>query len=232
MALIRFPAGEQRSGSTGGVVYSHNRAGAYIRARSVPVNPNTTRQSTIRGYLAALSNAWYSILTQSQRNEWDQYAANVPVFGKLGQTFYLTGQQTYVKLNTPRLQSGLPVVTVAPVDYQDAPGFVNFSATASGATQFVTVSWGGWTTWENLDDAGMLVSLGIPQIASRKFFNGPWRYNDVVLGDAAVPASSPAVLGTTPWVIQEGQRLWVKARISMPDGRLGVPATYDFLCSA
>lgn len=232
MALIRFPAGEQRSGSTGGVVYSHNRAGPYIRARSIPVNPNTDRQSTVRGYLTSLANAWYQILDQDQRDEWDQYAANVTVYGKLGQSFNLTGQQTYIKLNTPRLQADLPVVNDAPVDYQSAPGFVNFHASASAATQFVTVVWGGWQTWEALDDAGMLVSVGIPQLPSRKFFNGPWRYNDVVPGDALTPATSPAVLGTSPWILNEGQRIWVRARITMPDGRLGDIAVTNFLCAA
>ena len=58
MALIRYAEGQQRSGSIGASVYSHNRYGAYIRARSVPVNPNTDRQVAIRNAIRALTIAW------------------------------------------------------------------------------------------------------------------------------------------------------------------------------
>ena len=45
---VVLPEGQQRSGSIGGATWSHNSSGAYIRARSIPVNPNTDRQNAVR----------------------------------------------------------------------------------------------------------------------------------------------------------------------------------------
>jgi hypothetical protein len=232
MALIRYPLGEQRSGRTGGVVHSHNRAGPYNRAASIPVNPQTTRQNVIRGYMTSLSNAWFNILTQDQRDAWDQYGASKPVKNRLGMTMYLTGQNQYVRCNVPRLQAGFTVINEGPTNLTDAPGILDLGCTASAATQLLTVTWAGWTSWEDDDDTGMLVKMGAPQNASRKFFGGPWRYNDVILGDSITPAASPAVLSAAPFVFAEGQRIWIEARITMDDGRLGDVVRYDFLGAA
>ncbi|MEA3368049.1 MAG: hypothetical protein U9R68_08050 [Planctomycetota bacterium] len=232
MALIRYPEGQQRSGRAGGTVYAHNRGGPYIRSASIPVNPQTSLQNAVRGYLTSLANAWHSVLTQAQRDAWDQYAANVPVTNRLGMLIYLTGQNQYIRSNVPRLQAGLPVVDDGITNYEEAPGMVDLTGTASEATQLVTVSWGGWQTWESQDDAAMLVKLGIPQNQSRKFFGGPWRYADAILGDSTTPASSPAILTSSPYIFVEGHRLWIEARVTMPDGRLGTAQRHDFLSAA
>lgn len=77
MTLIRFAEGQQRSGSIGATVHSHNRFGQYIRARSVPVNPNTARQVIARNAARSIMIAWQNTLTQDQRDAWNVYAANL-----------------------------------------------------------------------------------------------------------------------------------------------------------
>lgn len=232
MALVRYPAGEQRSGRTGGLVHSHNRGGPYNRSASIPTNPNTTRQSNVRANLSNLSNNWYVGLTQAQRDAWDQYAANNPVTNRLGMSIFLTGQNYYIRCNSPRLNAGLDTLDDAPTTVLDAEVPAFLTATASAATQIVSVSWLGFAYWADTDDAAMLVSVGRPQNASRKFFSSPYRYNDKIEGDSTTAPVAPYALSACPWVFAEGQRLWIKARITEADGRLGDWATYNFLCAA
>lgn len=54
----------------GGHVASKNRAGAYLRTKVTPVNPQSSFQSAVRSVFAAISQAWGS-LTQAQRNAWN-----------------------------------------------------------------------------------------------------------------------------------------------------------------
>lgn len=232
MALVRLPLGEQRSGRIGGTVYSHNRGGPYIRTAAIPTNPNTTRQSNIRAIMSSLSNAWYATLTQAQRDMWDQYAGLVPVVNRLGMSTYISGQNQYVRCNTPRIQAGIARVDDAPTVTYNAETPVALTATASEATQELTVSWLGFHYWASQDGGAMLVSLGAPQLGSRKFFRSPYRYAGAFEGDSVTPITSPQVISTLPWLIAEGQRLWVKARITEEDGRLGEFAVYNFLCAA
>lgn len=231
MALVRYPEGQQRSGRTGGTVYSHNRAGPYTRAASIPVNPQTQRQNAVRAWLTGLALSWYQTLTQIQRDAWDQYASQVPLTNRLGMVHYATGMNMYIRGNVPRLQGGLAVRQDAPLTYLQADAVQNLGATASEGTQIVTVSWSQWEAWEGTDGYGMIVQLGIPQNASRKFFGGPWRFAGAILADSVTPPASPVALPVSPFVIGEGQRLWIQARMVTDDGRLGDTARFDFLCA-
>lgn len=52
-------------GKIGGHVASKNGAGAYLRTKVTPTNPQTARQSFVRALFAAITAAW-SGLTASQ----------------------------------------------------------------------------------------------------------------------------------------------------------------------
>ena len=49
------------SGKAGGHVASHNRAGAYLRTKVTPVNPQTSYQTGARNRLSAISTAWRAL---------------------------------------------------------------------------------------------------------------------------------------------------------------------------
>jgi len=231
MALVLLPGGEQRSGSIGSTVYSRNRFGQYIRARAIPVNPNTTRQATIRAYMSYLTEYWQSSLTQAQRDAWDVYGLNVNMSTQPWSYKYLTGFQQFNRSNIPRLQAALAQVDDGPVVFNKAYTETSLSATASEATQQLTVAFNDQGGWVGTDETGLLIQVGKPVNGGIKFFGGPFRYADVVKGDGAAAPTSPATI-TSPWPIAEGQRLWIQARITLEDGRLSDFARYDFLCAA
>jgi hypothetical protein len=231
MALVVLPEGTQISGSSGGTTWSRNRYGAYKRNRSVPVNPNTDRQVAIRNIIRNLAIAWGQTLTQTQRDAWDVYAANVPWVNKLGQAVYLTGEAMYIRSNAARLTAGLAQVDDGPVLFDLAAAETALGCSASEATQQASVTWDDTAAWASEDGAAQLVYAGLPQDQSIKFFGGPWRYIDSIDGDSMTPPTSPTAL-TWPWPFAEGQRLWLRTRITRADGRLSQFAQVNFLAAA
>lgn len=229
MALIRFPEGQQRSGSSGGTVFSHNRFGAYIRARSIPVNPNTDRQVDVRNAVRSLTIAWQNTLTQAQRDAWDVYADNVTWQNKLGESVNLTGLNHYIRSNTTMVSLGFARTDDAPVIFNLATAELNLGCTASEATQILTFTFDDTEVWASEAGAFQHFYMGIPQNASIKFFGGPFRYVVSVAG--ITPAVSP-LPASTPFPFAEGQRIWVRSRIMRADGRLSQFAQLNFLAGA
>lgn len=93
------PAVSAVSGSIGGVTFSHNKGGAYMRTRAIPTNPSTPAQLARRAALAAMSIAW-RVLSDAQRDSWDNYGRQNPVTDALGASILLSGHQTFVGLNS------------------------------------------------------------------------------------------------------------------------------------
>lgn len=232
-ALVVLPEGQQRSGSIGGTVWSHNSAGAYIRNRSVPVNPNTDRQVAVRNFVRGLAIAWNNTLTQIQRDAWNTYAANVTWINALGQSIHLTGLNHYIRSNTPRLLCALARLDAAPTIFNLATAEQALGASAQELTQLLTVSFDDTAAWTTETGGFELFSMGIPQNGSIKFFGGPWRVITCLFGQDA-PNGEPAspTIMPTRWPIAEGQRLWIRSRIGRADGRLSEFARVNFLCDA
>jgi len=229
MALVKLPEGQQRSGAQGGIVWSHNRTGPYVRERAVPVNPNTDRQVDIRNAVRSLAIGWTTILTQNQRDGWDVYAANVAWSDALGRSIFLTGLNHYIRSNTQMVALGFARQDAAPAIQDIGIAELALGCTASEATQLLTFTFDDTAVWATEVGAFQHFFMGIPQNASRKFFGGPWRYVVSVAG--VTPAVSP-LPAAAPFPFQEGQRLWVRSRIMRADGRLSEFAQLNFLGAA
>lgn len=229
MALVVLPEGQQRSGKQGGIVWSHNRSGAYVRARSIPVNPNTDRQAAVRNAVRSIAIAWETVLTQVQRDAWDVYAANVNWVNPLGQTIKLTGINHFIRSNTPRVISAIARVDAAPVIFDIAAADLELAATASEATQDLTINGDAAGLWIGEANAWQFYYMGLPQNASRTFFGGPYRFLTAVPG--AGPPPFPIVIAAQ-FPFADGQRIWVRSRVARGDGRLSEFAQTNFLGAA
>lgn len=229
MALVVLPEGQQRSGSIGGTVWSHNKAGVYIRNRSIPVNPNTDRQAAVRVAVRNLSIFWDTELTQGQRDAWDEYAANVSWINRLGQSINLTGLNHYVRCNTQKIISTIARDDTAPGIFDIGDAEDQLACTASEGTQDLTINGNAGAPWLVEALGWQYYYMGIPQNASRKFFGGPYRFVTAVPG--AGPPPFPIVIAA-PWPFVEGQRIWLRSRIQRGDGRLSEFALINFLAAA
>lgn len=207
------------SGSVGGLTASHNRYGQYMRARSTPVNPNTAKQVVVRSALASLSAIWQT-LTGAQRIAWADYAANVPVLNKLGETVNLTGFNMYLRSNIPRLQAGLARVDDGPTVFS-LPELTDPVPTVTVAAGFQSISLAFTNTdpWANENGGAMLIYAAAQVAPSINFFKGPFTFQDTIDGDGVTPPTSPDVtlvtqLGTV------GNKAHIAVRATRADGRL------------
>lgn len=208
----------QASGSVGGITFSHNRGGMYIRARSIPTDPSTLFQQEVRTAMINAVARWGVSLTDDERDDWGVYASLVTLPGPLGDPITVSGFNMFVRTNVARLQAGLPFAFDAPTAFNlgDA-GVVSF--TAIEAANVVTVSFDNTQEWANIDDGALLLFVSRPQNPTINFFKGPFRAMFPILGDTASPPISPDG-GTSPFNITAGQRIWLKIRATDPDGRL------------
>lgn len=232
MALIRYGGGiVQMSGSIAGDTFARNRYGNYSRARTKPVNPNSSGQQAVRNALAALTTRWAQTLTAGQRTAWNLYGSSVAMQNKLGETIYLTGFNHYIRSNVTYLRIFGATIDDGPVIFELPGQDGTFAITASEATQWISVTHDITMPWTTEDGAAMFIYQGMPQNAQRNFFGGPWRYMANIPGIAAGAAGSPSD-HVVDFAIAEGQRQWCYARIIRADGRFSEPFRADTFCAA
>lgn len=217
---FKSSAFSQTSGSIGGTTFSHNRGGLYTRTRTIPTDPITARQVLMRSSFGTLANVWSSVLTPAQREIWELYAASVTVLNVFGDSINLTGQQMYIRCNTPRLQAGFDRVddftgafnlgeigdiSVTTVDVSDA--------TASGGI-------GGAPEWAGIDEAFLLVYQGRSRSPSVNYYRGPFRLWGSYEGDSGTPEDTWTLATGNPYPLIADMACRFRFRVTYPDGRL------------
>lgn len=223
MALIKFGGGVvQASGSIGGNVHARNRFGNYIRPRTKPVNPNSIEQGNVRESLSFLAEFWHSGLSAAQRIAWGTYANAVAMKNRLGETIYPTGFNHFIRSNVELKRHALTVVEDGPTELALPEKDPTLAVEGSAATGNLSVTFDNALGWANEAEGHLFVYQGQPQLVTRNFFNGPWRFTGSVDGDAETPPTSPDDM-TAPFTLVEGQKVWIYARIARADGRLSEP---------
>jgi hypothetical protein len=137
MAKVLFGQGvAEMRGSQAGQTYSRNRGGSYTRNRVTPLNPQSSRQQSVRSSMTELTTAWGVDLSQAQRDGWTAFAQAWPTTDVFGAVIVLTGLQMFVRQNMTLLQAGLPRIDDAPLNL-DVQSLLTLSVTvAVGATTF------------------------------------------------------------------------------------------------
>jgi len=224
MALVKYGGGiVQASGSIAGNTFARNRFGNYMRARTKPVNPQSARQVAARNRVAFLAEEWSATLTPAQRLSWAAYAAAVSWTNRLGESVNLTGFNMFVRSNAAILGVGGVVVADGPTVLSLPNSDPLFSVALSEASG-ITTTFDDTLDWLNEDGGYLSIELGTPQLASRNFFNGPWRWDSAIAGDAVTAPTTPdGPNAVTTWTLIEGQLVWARARIIRADGRITTP---------
>jgi len=140
--LTGFTLGELR-GKMGGLVFSRNKAGAYIRALVTPVNPQTVRQQTAR-YSFGNNSILFQALSSFQKNCWETFARTHFNPLKGNSTGIYSGGNAFVALrssvNQGNTYNTLPTSAVGPDSYTMTSSGYNIvtdpPSTPSSATIF------------------------------------------------------------------------------------------------
>jgi hypothetical protein len=231
MALLKYGGGiVAMSGSIAGNTFARNRYGNYSRARTKPVNPKSQLQSSRRLALSYLAEYWHETLTTAQRTAWATYANAISMKNRLGESIKLTGFNMFLRTNTARncyqnsyCPNGPTVLSLPDKD-------TGFAVTASAATQLLSITWTKALPWTEIAASVMGIEMGRPQLATRNFFNGPWKYVGTIAGNCP---DSPKTMAP-PMMLIQGQRVWVYARISTGplDSRLSESFRADCIVGA
>lgn len=212
----------QASGSTGGLTYSRNAGGMYVRSRALPTNPNSPAQQAVRDSLRIITDAWTNVLGSAQREGWNTYGFNTPTLNALGEMTIKTGQQMYVRSNVSRLQAGL-----ARID--DAPGVFDLGSftpvediLADDSDQEISIPFTVGDEWVNVTGSAMLVYCSRPVNHTRTFHKGPYQLLTAILGNGVLAPTSPATANAL-FPMEEGQKLFFKINVTLLDGRYTNP---------
>lgn len=183
------------SGSIAGTTFGHNRSGLYVRARTRPVNPRSTRQSTVRALFATLITVWNNELSGSERTAWETWSSNTPIVGKDGNPINISGLNAFTRFNTIRLQIGQARVDAAPTIFNNGNPITStdgrFSSRindlpimAATSRLSLRVRISGRTS----DTGDAALFIGRPVNASRTFFKGPYQFaaTGVAFADVAI----------------------------------------------
>lgn len=177
---VRYSVLADASGSFGGLVASHNRAGQYLRTRVRPTNPSSPAQVQVRTIFANLATAW-ATLTDAQRDAWATYAINVPITGVFGEPLVLTGHQMFIRSNAVRLQVGLPRVDDGPTIFSavEIPFlFPNANAAGPGIELFIFEEF----PWTSEAGAALVVYNTRQQAGTVRYRRVPYRFASAAFG--------------------------------------------------
>lgn len=227
MGLVRYGGGiVQISGSIAGTVHARNRFGNYIRPRTKPVNPNSVRQEAIRTTMSYLAEYWHGDMDATERGLWDIYAAAVAMKNRLGETIHLTGYNHFMRSNAARMNFHPGPVSFAP-DVLSLPekdtDLVCSDEDVAGQTFTFTNNVAHFAA--NGDPfVTLMLHQGQPQLASRNFFAGPWRY---IGGFGVAEGQAGTVTLDAGFAFAVGQKTWFQARSYTNMGRLSNLWTLD-----
>jgi len=196
-------------GSVGGVTYQKTKGGYIRRTKPIPTNPNTPRQQQTRSILATHSAGWSSVLTQVQRDAWDDYAVNHPVVGKMGRNIWLTGHQWYLKCNCRLTDAELSLIALPPIA-QAPPSIIGLAVTLE-TPDAIEVA---FTT--ALEAGHVLVAWATPpkHVGSSPNFD-----QASLVGYSDADAVTPIEF-TSPWNLQVDHEMYVYVAQMSPEGLL------------
>jgi hypothetical protein len=208
-------------GKIGGHVASRNRAGAYLRTKVTPVNPQSTDQTTVRNRLSGLASGWRN-LTAAQRAAWNAAVsdfAKTDIFGDLKTP---TGFNLYQRLNNNLLILGESAITTPP-ETVAVDAFTSFSFAAEDATDTELLQLTFAPAIES--DHKVKVYATPPLSAGKSFVKSEYRLIDVLDdGDTSVfdiLAEYQAKFGSTG---EAGQKIFIKmVQVELNTGIAGIP---------
>jgi len=160
-------------GKLGGVVFSQNSHGPYLRVKNTRSNPATPAQAAVRSRMAYAQNRWHA-MSQVVKDNWAWFALNPPEHptNALGLPLSLTGHQWFIRCALRHLAVGQqPQATppsgqtaTPPTNLQLVPAFHCLAICAIGWTL------GDFTVWDTI-----IIQCATANHPHSKSPDTPWR---------------------------------------------------------
>lgn len=122
----------------GGQVASKNRAGAYMRNKVTPVNPQAAAQTVVRNRLTTFAQGWRA-LTDVQRAAWNAAVSNFAKTDIFGDLKNPSGFNLYIRLNANIASIGGDPISTPP-NPQSVGQFSNLVLTYVSGTDALSLA--------------------------------------------------------------------------------------------
>lgn len=212
------------SGSIRGFIATHGRGCAVLRGRANGVNPSSNAQNPIRNTFSNLAARWANVLTDSQRDAWNAYAAATPQTDRLAQSIPLTGFNAHLQANAARPQPLTSYINDPPQTNGKTVLTPPRTLAAFQTTNDCVVNFDPSDTWANEIGGFLLIYFARPQNQSRPTYKGSYQFALAVPGDPSPPVNP--VFPTVPSTISVNQLLFARFRAVTADGRIS-SETFD-----
>ena len=211
-----------------GSVFSKNKAGAYIRTKVTPVNPQSVSQQNVRNALSTNSQAWRG-LTEDQRQGWNNAAPNFPYTDIFGNIKQLSGFQLFVKLNNNLANIASGAITDAPTPVA-IPAITSLTLTAAAGAGTVTVTYAPTPVPA---DFSMVVESTPNVTPGKEFVKNLYRVIAIRAAAATSPFSAAASFVALYGVPVEGMKIFVRVKlVSTLTGQAGIPMAATTIVAA
>lgn len=179
--VILGPMVGQASGKVGGMVFSRNRGGTYVRRRAHPTTNTSQWANAAKETFGEVSGAWAG-LAQAAREAWHTWSTNNPVVDRVGNKITLDGHAAYLRVNCFRNAVTGSSLALPPVI---GPPLGLATLTLSGAV--VSSALNASFTPSQATTSMLLTVMGcVKESAAREYVRGSLRY----LGVTAVAQTS------------------------------------------
>lgn len=154
-------------GSVGGSTYARNRYGLFLRNRTKPVDPASSRQEAFRTRFSAAITNWRA-LTATQRTAWNVKALKIDFVNALGQAFHPSGFNLFARSDLLLDMANHPGITTPPVNpvLATPTSSVTYIADPGMEHNSVTADWPV--------GAHMLIFFAFNRSNSSYFWKGPY----------------------------------------------------------
>lgn len=218
-------------GKVGGLVYSANKSGPYLKSWARGSNPRTRKQTSHRANLVSFSLTW-NTLSDADKLTWDVYAA-LPaqdLTNSLGEDYSISGFNWFIRINLNRFSIGDAVRLIAPTTTQPASQTIEdvflFETGSASTTNIELPAGGGTGNPRFVIKAELVTSSGnIAGPAVRSFMLSN-RFGE---GVTTLPFMDELLehFGTA----LEGQKVFVTLQVQSEQGRRSAPVAASAVTS-
>lgn len=242
MAIIKpGPLVSEARGKIGGVVFSRNKGGLYVRNFAAPTQGESAARNDQRSAFGVSSHAW-NALSNVQRSGWEGYGATVGRTNSLGERHPMTGHQAFIRGNAVLQRIGQPLREDPPIAYVSGPMVADVSLTIDGILPSPGLDFSGVVPTEFSDDSGwVIVSTSRWQNPGRQSPAGlelqqvgvaPWSYpTEPPAVDPELSVDNLALTHSGPQP-ENSPVMFVRLRVITVDGRLGSDQTFRVVSQA
>jgi hypothetical protein len=220
--IVPGPVVADIRGKVGGVTYSRNQGGLYVKANPDWTQPASGFRDATQDALEFVAKAWSDTLTENQRQSWRIYARAHPRPNRWGHRTLTNGYTFFVRANF-YLCVGRETIFYPTAPTLPPPPAPTFTASPSPATNKWSLNIPAITIPPGQDCISYYVYDQLPEPKGQTGTRGPWRYCSYQFSEP--PGAAKNTTFAPSWTIAANQHRALKI-ISQwyPDGAISTPS--------